>query len=106
MPVLTEAPHPGTFIVSERGGFYSRDAVMIAASQAILPGTVLGVSGNVAAESVTVTPAPGIVGNGVLTLDATAPIRADAIDGVYEVMMLTAGATADFEVLDPEGDVV
>ncbi len=45
MTVLTEQLHAGSFIVSERGGFYSRDQITLAAAAAIVAGTVLGKSG-------------------------------------------------------------
>lgn len=100
VPVLTENLHAGAFIVSERQGFYSRDAVTVDASATAMAGTVLGQKGIPADETAVAAPVAGNTGNGTLTMDATAPIAASAIDGVYAVMFLTATA---FEVQRPNG---
>ncbi|VTZ27900.1 putative Head decoration protein [Methylocella tundrae] len=104
--VLTEHLHAGAFIVSEEEGLYSRDQIMISNLTAKTPGTVLGKSGVPGAETATVAADTGNVGTGALVMDATAPIAATAIDGVYEVILRATGATASFDVIDPNGIVV
>jgi hypothetical protein len=101
--VLTEQLHAGSFIVSEKDGFYSRDAVAVDASAPLAAGTVLGKKGIPADESAVVAAAAGNTGNGTLTLDATAPIAAAAQDGIYEVIFLSSTA---YEVKAPDGTLV
>jgi hypothetical protein len=106
--VLTETIHTGAFIVSEDADspFYSRDQITCDATNALLSGTVLGKQGIPANEAASVAAAAGNVGNGTFTLDATAPVAAAAIDGIYEIILRSAGATGGFEVIDPKGIVV
>jgi hypothetical protein len=42
MPVLTEGPHKGEFIVSQGNGSISREVVTILSGRTLEPGTVLG----------------------------------------------------------------
>jgi len=42
MPVLTEGPHKGEFVVSEGNGSISREVVTILNGRTLKPGTVLG----------------------------------------------------------------
>jgi hypothetical protein len=84
----------------------SVDEVVIAASQTIVVGQVLGAVGVAADETLTVTAKAGNVGDGAVTPDATAPVRSDAIDGQYQIEFLSTGATAAFNVLDPTGVLV
>lgn len=100
---LTETLHAASFIVSEEENFYSRDAVVVDASNALVPGTVLGKKGVAAQETATAVAAAGNTGNGAITMDGTAPVAPQALDGVYEVIMRGAGATAPFEVIGPNG---
>ncbi len=106
--VVEESAHPGGFIVSEREGYYSRDtiAVLLQPGQSIVPGQVLGALVNVALATALATPIGGDAGDGALTLDAAAPIRSDAVDGTYQVEFITAGAAAEFNLLDPQGRLV
>ena len=99
--VLTEALHPMEPVV----GFESHlsfDEVTIAQSQTIVVGQVLGSIGVAADESSTVAALAGNTGNGVLTM---ASIGSAAIDGTYSVEMITAGATAAFEITAPDGTI-
>jgi hypothetical protein len=104
---LTEVEHTGAYIVSERH-FYSRDEITFTNPQsaAIPPGTVIGKVGVAADETAVAAADAGNTGIGVLTMDGTAPIADGAIDGVYQVIARTAGATGEFEVMDPNGIVV
>lgn len=104
--VFNEPVHPGACIVGEEENFYSRDAVTVAASQTIVVGQVLGVTANVALVTAAALAVAGNAGDGAVTLDPTAPIRADVIDGVYQIEFITAGAAAEFNLLDPDGRIV
>jgi len=107
MTILTEVLHAGGFIVSEEENFYSRDQITITNTTPLVAGTVISKIGVPANEAVSVAAAAGNVGTGTLTLDATAPIAAGAIDGIYELVLQTgASATAQFELSDPNGIVV
>ncbi len=107
MTVLTEALHPGAFIVSEIDDHtMSREAITIAPNLTIVVGEVLGRAGVPANETISAAAAAGNTGTGALTLDGAAPITSAAIDGVYEVVMRTAGATAIFDVIDPNGIII
>lgn len=102
-PVLTEARHPGEFILSEGNRNISRENLLIGASQTILAGTVLGaavVPGGVTASAV---PAAGNTGNGVLT-PASPPVSAKAKDGDYILTCTAASSNAGtFSVQTPDG---
>lgn len=103
--MLTEAMHAGAFIVSEEENFHCRDAITIALSQTILCGQVLGRRniGTAAVTSAVVADASN-TGNGVFTLDATAPVGAGAINGDYRVVNeLVAANSGEFVVYNPRG---
>ena len=57
-------------------------------------------------ETAAASAAAGNVGTGALTLSATAPIAASAINGRYQVILRATGATASYEVIDPKGVTV
>src|SRR5690242_17245037 len=105
MTLLTETIHPGAFIVSEsEGPYHTREAVVIALSQTIIPGTVL--ARNAVAANVTSAAAAGAAntGNGVITLDATTPVLDGAKDGNYRAVCIAVAANGgEFEVFDPNG---
>src|SRR5579862_6658605 len=104
--VFTEAVHPMAPLL-EAVHQLSIDEVIIAQSQTIVVGQVLGAIGVAADETATATAAAGNTGNGTITMDGSAPVRSDAIDGTYNIVFLTGGsATAEFEVTDPNGQVV
>jgi hypothetical protein len=103
--VFTEAQHPFDGLL-ENEHQLSIDEVTIAPSQTIVVGALLGAVGVVADMSATPGApvlGPGSSGDGVLTMDATAPIRSDAINGVYQVEFSGSGATATFNLIDPNG---
>lgn len=102
---LNEALHPGAFIVSEsKGPYHTREAVVIALSQTILVGQLLG-RANVAADvTSSAAAAAGNTGTGVFTIDATTPVLAGAKNGVYRVVCDAVAANGgEFEVFDPKG---
>lgn len=102
--VFTEAEHPGAFIVSEAADFHCRDQVVVAVSQTVLVGSVLGKTGVVAGITSSVAADAGNTGNGVFTIDASNPVAAGAKDGVYRVVNdLVAANGGEFQVFDPDG---
>jgi hypothetical protein len=101
-PVITEAVHPFAPLIEAHNNL-SFDEIIVAQNQTIVVGQVLGSAGVAADESSTVTPNAGNTGNGALTVAA---INSQAIDGIYNIVMLTAGAAAEFDVTDPNGQVV
>src|SRR5258706_15541199 len=104
MVTLTEQLHPGAFIVSEEENFHCRASVVIALSQTILAGQVLGKTGLPAGETSSVAADAGNTGNGVFTLDVTNPVSAAARDGIYRVVCIAVAANGgSFAVFDPEG---
>jgi len=86
---------------------FSRDAVVLAAGQAnILTGTVLGQK-TAGADLVTVVPGGRNTGMGVLTMDATTPLLAGVLPGVYTATCTVASAGAGtFQVTAPNGTVL
>lgn len=108
MTTLTEPLHPGAFIVSEsEGPYHTREAVVIALSQTILVGMLLG-RANVAANVTSSAAADaGNSGNGVFTIDGTAPVGAGAKNGKYRVVNdLVAANGGEFQVFDPSGQEI
>lgn len=104
--MLKETNHAGCFLVSEANGTLSRDLVTLAASQIILPGTILGKIA-AALEAASAAKAGGNTGAGTLTLDATTPVLAGAKVGVYVVRCIAAASNSGtFRVEDPDGNVL
>lgn len=105
MTVLNETIHPGAFIVSEsEGPYHTREAVVIALSQTIIPGIVLARNAVAASVTSAAAAAVGNTGNGVLTLDAVTPVLEGAKNGRYRVVAIEPAANAgQFEVFDPAG---
>lgn len=99
--VLTETLHANAFLVSEANGFRSREEIVVAQSQDLLPGTILGRRTIGAVTSA--AKSGGNTGNGTLTLDATTPALANAMPGVYTVRFTSATA---YTVEDPTGRVI
>jgi hypothetical protein len=105
MPTLNETIHAGAFIVQEGPGYYSRDQVTVALSQTLLAGSPVydeavaaGITSSAAAD------AGNTVGSGVLTLDPTTPVLANAQTGAYRVICVEPNTNAGtFEVFDPSG---
>lgn len=102
LPVFNEARHSGEFILTEGDRHFSRDNVLVAVSQTILPGTVLGAAAIVASETASIVVGTN-TGNGVATLANPATSQA-AVDGDY-LLTCTAAATnaGTFSVQTPDG---
>lgn len=98
--MLTETARPGEFLLSEAPGSLSRENIVIAFSQTLASGQVLG---KILRGAATVTPtaAAGNTGNGsigTVTADTLAPA------GTYQVVITEPGANAgEFEVRKPDG---
>ena len=104
MTTLTEKGHASGFIVSEGEGNISRDNGILITGQNLAAGTVLGRIGLAATTSETHA---ANTGNGVMTLDATNPVRAGAKQGVYTATVVTAATNGGvFRVEDPDGFVL
>jgi hypothetical protein len=107
MTTLTEALHPGAFIISEAPHMHCRDSISIPAAQTVLAGQVLGrrvLAGDLAAATSSVVADSGNTGNGVFTLDGAAPVGQGAKDGNYRVVNeLVAANSGEFVVYDPAG---
>jgi hypothetical protein len=105
--ILTEnLKRTGAYIVSEASDMYrSREQVIIDNGADLVAGQVLG---KVAAGSaVSAAKSGGNTGNGVMTVDATTPVRPGAINGVYRVRLISAAANGGtFRVENPDGDVI
>ena len=99
--VFTEAVHPMAPLI-EAVHNLSIDEVVIAASQTIVVGQVLGSAGLTAAETIAAVAAAGNVGTETIGSLSTG---AAAQNGVYNVVLLTAGATGEFEVGRPDGTI-
>lgn len=100
MTRLTMSPRAGGFILSEAAGYRSREQIIIAASQTLLAGAVLGAIPN---GDPAVTPGTPVgTGDGAIgawTADAGVPA------GEWAIEILGSGATAAYRVLRPDGSV-
>jgi hypothetical protein len=104
MTVFNEARHSGEFILSEAEGKRSRDNGVIALSQTVVPGAVLGATDVPANVTSSAAADAGNTGNGAITLDGTAPVGASAQDGKYRaVCIAVATNSGTFAVFDPQG---
>ena len=107
MTTLTENPHTGEFIVSEAPGCRSREQITLTGptSGTVKAGTVLGAVETGVPTVTAGTPVSGTggtVGNGTVgafTADA------GAMAGKWAIEMTTAGATAKFKVIKPDGTI-
>lgn len=103
MTTKTELLHAGGFIISEANGNRSRDNATLLSGQNLKAGAVVGLI-TLAGASETHA---GATGNGVMTLDATNPVRQGAKAGVYKATAITAAANGGtFRVEDPDGNVM
>ncbi len=101
---IVENRHDGGFLVSEARGHRSRDRGTISGAVKVNAGQVLG---RKVGGTATVAPKAGNTGNGVFTLDATAPVSGGAQPGTYVVRCTAAAANGGtFRVFDPTGDVM
>lgn len=102
--MLNEGRHAGSFLVQEMPGFYSRDALTVALNQSLAAGQVVGksaVAANVAAAAVADA---GNTGNGVLTMDAAAPVSAGVKNGAYRAVCIAVAVNGGtFAIEDPTG---
>lgn len=107
MPAVNyEKRRSGCYLGQNAGLNIVNEEIIVASGAGILfPGTVLG-RRNVGAA--TVAPkAGGNTGNGVFSLDATAPVGAGAKPGVYTARATVAAVNGGtFEVKDPDGFVL
>lgn len=95
-----EGIHAGEFIVQEAEGFVSREAITIGGSAVVAAGTVLG---KVITATGTATAGTN-TGNGVM---GAITVGDGAKAGTYTLKVTKAATNAgDFEVTDPDGDVV
>lgn len=101
--VQTESKHPGGFMVSEANGYKSRDKFVVALSQTLVAGAVVGKTAVIAGATSSAAADASNTGNGVFTLDVTTPVLAGAKDGIYRVVNdLVAVNSGEFVVFDPD----
>jgi hypothetical protein len=102
--VQVEPKHAGAFMVSEAPGRQSRDRFVVALNQSLAAGQVVGKTAIIAQVTSSAVADSTNTGNGVITLDAAAPIAAGAKNGVYRaVNELVAANSGEFVVYDPDG---
>lgn len=102
--VLIEAEHAAAFVLSEGFNKFSRDQVTVGQSQTLAAGQVVGKVGIPASETSSVAADTGNTGNGVFTLDGSAPVASSAIDGAYRVVCIAVATNSgQFLVSDPKG---
>jgi hypothetical protein len=100
MTVYTEGRHAAEFLLSEGQGNFSRDSIVIAASQAIVPGSVLGKRAVVADVVATASAADGnVASSGIIAMGSPA-VTSKVKDGRYKGIAVTA-TTVRWE--DPDG---
>lgn len=98
MTTLTMGRRAGGFILTESNGYRSREQIIIAASQTLLAGAVLGAIANgdpVVTAGTPVGPGDGAIG--AWTADAGAQA------GRWYIELLGTGATAAYRVTRPDG---
>jgi hypothetical protein len=100
--VLTENRHAGGFMVSEAPGRYSRQAILIAASQNLIAGQILGLAtagdGSFAAGAAAAV--AGNTGNGTVSAPS---VGVGVQAGSYRMVAISA---TEFELFDPSGNLV
>lgn len=99
MTALTEKLHASGFLLSEgEGGSVSRDNGVLISGQNLTSGTVLG-------RTVTAGTATGAASAGNTGTSTIGSVSAGGMakEGVYTIELITAGATAAFEVVGPDG---
>lgn len=101
--VISEGLHAGAYLVNE-DRYFSRDQVVVALSQTLVAGQVVGKIGVPAGETSSVAADAANTGNGLFTIDATNPVAAGAKDGNYRVICEGVAANGgSFQVVDPNG---
>lgn len=98
MSSLTEKLHASGFILSEGEGSISRDNGVLLSGQNLGAGAVLG-------RTVTAGTATGAAsaGNTGTSTIGSVSVGGAAKEGVYTIELITAGATAAFEIVGPDG---
>lgn len=105
-PTIIENRRAGCYIQNELGTL-SRDVGLFAAGQTGVAGLVLGATGLLSAMSITAAAAlAGNVGNDTITAAGSVTFTDAAKDGTYVIRVGTAGATGEFDVIDPNGITV
>ena len=88
------------FLLSEAAGNRSRDNIVVAASQTLRAGAILGLI-SIGALSST---AAAVAGNtGAATITASPAVAVGTPTGVYKLTAVEAGATASFALESPDG---
>ena len=91
-------------MVSEAPGRLSRDRFVVALNQSLAAGQVIGKAAVAGLVTSSAAADGSNTGNGVITLDATAPVAAGAKNGIYRVVNeLVATNSGEFVVYDPDG---
>lgn len=98
--IFTEAVHPMAPLIEAIHNL-SIDEVVIAASQTIVVGQVLGSTGLTSAETIS---ASALTGTGTQTIGSLST-NDTAINGAYSVEQISGGATGEFEVRRPDGSL-
>ena len=91
-------------MVSGASGRQSRDRYVVALNQSLVAGQVVGKTAVVSQVTSSAAADGSNTGNGVITLDATAPVAAGAKNGIYRIVNeLVATNSGEFVVYDPDG---
>jgi hypothetical protein len=88
------------FLLSEADGNRSRENIVIAASQTLLAGAILGLI-SIGALSSTAAAAAG--NTGAATITAAPAVAVGTPTGVYKLTAVSAGATAEWLLTSPDG---
>lgn len=100
MERIVEAGVGPEFLLSEANNYRSRENVVIAASQTLLAGAILGLI-SIGALSAA---AAAVAGNtGAATITASPAVAVGTPVGVYKLTAVTAGATAEWLLESPDG---
>ena len=100
MERIVEAGHGPEFLLSEANGYRSRRNIVVAASQTLAAGAVLGLISIGALSAAAVA----VAGNtGAATITASPAVAVGTPTGVYKLTAQSAGATAVFLLESPDG---
>lgn len=104
MTALTQAATTGDVLKWDANPNYTREEVTLLTGTSYLVGSVLGM---ITTAGATAAADGGNTGNGVLTVDVTDPVLADARVGAYTVTITEVATNGgQYTVTDPNGDVV
>ncbi|PZO07645.1 MAG: head decoration protein [Alphaproteobacteria bacterium] len=91
------------FLLSEANNYRSRENIVVAASQTLLAGAVLGLISATALSAF----AAAVAGNtGAATITASPPVAGGTPAGVYKLTAVSSGAAAEFLLTNPKGEVL